>query len=359
MSKEQHWDIGIWGTYAPFGGMANHILRLVKILDGMGIRARVFNRASEVENPPQFVSILKHQRRWFLKYFFTANEKLIYVFSDRPSVLFLAYTLKLFRGKSYILRFGTERVLNTLRNGWFFSRWMARVAIRNADHIVAVSPHLLKDISKLGIPSDRIHVIPGFIPPQDLSVEPPEEVIEFCKRCSPVLAANGQVCEFEGQDMYGMDLLIEAVKELRKDYPRIALTLSIYGMEFFPQLNKDFLQRVVSENLSDRIFIRTESHEFWPVLKYADLFLRPTRTEGDSASIREAISLGVPVVASDATLRPKDILLFSSGNAQDLIAKTRSALADLPKYRQIAKNIPVQDNSGPIIALLKQCLGKV
>ncbi|MGD0516877.1 MAG: glycosyltransferase, partial [Thermoguttaceae bacterium] len=117
--------------------------------------------------------------------------------------------------------------------------------------------------------------------------------------------------------------------------------------------------RVVSENLSDRIFIRTESHEFWPVLKYADLFLRPTRTEGDSASIREAISLGVPVVASDATLRPKDILLFSSGNAQDLIAKTRSALADLPKYRQIAKNIPVQDNSGPIIALLKQCLGKV
>ena len=300
MSDKPHWDIGIWGTYAPpYGGIANHIIRLIKILDGMGIRASVFNRASDAENPPQVVSILRHQFRWFLKYFFTADEKLIYVFSDRPTVLFLAYSLKLFRGKSYILRFGTERVLRTLTHSGPLGRWMARVAIRHADQIVAVSPHLLQEIGKIGIPAERIHVIPGFIPPPDLSAEPPRKVIDFCKQHSPVLAANGQVRKFAGQDMYGMDLLVEVLKDLRKDYPQVGLTLSLYGTEILPEEFAEFQRRVAAEDLSNRILIRTEPHEFWPVLKYADLFLRPTRTEGDSSSIREAIFLGVPVIASD------------------------------------------------------------
>jgi glycosyltransferase involved in cell wall biosynthesis len=359
MSNEPQWNIGIWGTYAPpYGGMATHIIRLVKILDGLGIRARVFNRASDAENPPQVVSILRRQCRWFLKYFFTAEEKLLYVFSDRPSVLFLAYALKLFRGKSYILRFGTERVLRTLTHSGPLDRWMARLAIRHADHIVAVSPHLLEEIGKMGIPAERIHTIPGFIPPPDLSAEPPAGVLEFCKQHSPVLAANGQVRKFAGQDMYGMDLLLDLLKDLQNDYPRIGLALSLYGTDILPKEFDEFQRRVAAENLGRRILIRTEPHEFWPVLKHADLFLRPTRTEGDSSSIREAIFLDVPVVASDTGVRPKDIVSFSSGNSRDFIAKTRQVLADLPKYKQIVKNIHIKDNSGPIIALLKQCLGK-
>jgi glycosyltransferase involved in cell wall biosynthesis len=359
MSEKPHWDIGIWGTYAPpYGGIANHIIRLTKILDNLGIRARIFNRASKAEDPPQVVSILGRQCRWFLHYFFTADEKLLYVFSDRPLVLFLAYTLKLFRGKSYILRFGTERVLRTLTHSGPLGRWMARMAIRHADYIVAVSPHLLKEVSKIGIPAEKIHIIPGFIPPPDLSAEPPQAVLDFCRSHSPVLAANGQVRKFAGEDMYGMDLLIEVLKDLRKDYPRIGLALSLYGTEVTPGDYADFKRRLVEEDLVDRISIRTEPHEFWPVLKHADLFLRPTRTEGDSSSIREAIFLGVPVIASDTGMRPKDIVLFPSGSAADIIAKTRNVLADLPKYEQIVKNIQVKDNSGPIIELLKQCLDK-
>jgi glycosyltransferase involved in cell wall biosynthesis len=54
------------------------------------------------------------------------------------------------------------------------------------------------------------------------------------------------------------------------------------------------------------------------VVAAADLFVRPTLADGDALSVREALALGRPVVASDVVARPDPARTFSAGSAAAL-----------------------------------------
>jgi glycogen(starch) synthase len=62
------------------------------------------------------------------------------------------------------------------------------------------------------------------------------------------------------------------------------------------------------------------------LMSRSDVFLRPTLEDGDSISVREAISLGVPVVASRTGARPAGAILFEPGNMEDMLSKLDLAL---------------------------------
>jgi glycosyltransferase involved in cell wall biosynthesis len=64
------------------------------------------------------------------------------------------------------------------------------------------------------------------------------------------------------------------------------------------------------------------------VMRRANLFVRPTYFDGDASSVREALAMGVPVVASDTDHRPAGVLLFRRGDARDLADKIALALAN-------------------------------
>ncbi|MCY2926563.1 MAG: glycosyltransferase family 4 protein [Planctomycetota bacterium] len=351
------WDVAIWGTYPPpFGGMATHIVRLMHYLKAEGLRARVFNRASDAQSLPEAVSIRHCQRRWFVKFALFARDRMLYVFTGRPSVRFLAYILRVLRGKRYILRIGEERIFETFARGSRVDKWMTRVALRHADHVIAVSPHFVPLLESVGVKPGRIHVIPGFIPPINHEENPPEDVITFARDHHPVLAANGQLADINLPDAYGFDLLVRALELLKDKHPRIGLVLSLYG-EANQIVGLEELRRMIRDKgLEKHVCLRTEPHSFWPTLKYADVMIRPTRTEGDSGSIREAMYLGVPVVASDATPRPAPTVLFKNGSTDDLLAVTSEVIENYPKYRAMFANLPYEDNAKPVLALIRSCL---
>ena len=64
------------------------------------------------------------------------------------------------------------------------------------------------------------------------------------------------------------------------------------------------------------------------LMSACDVFLRPTLEDGDSISVREALSMGVPVVASRIGTRPAGAILFHSGDVEDMLAKIALALAE-------------------------------
>jgi glycosyltransferase involved in cell wall biosynthesis len=47
-----------------------------------------------------------------------------------------------------------------------------------------------------------------------------------------------------------------------------------------------------------------------PALRLGTIFLRPTLTDGDALSIREAMAAGVPVLASDVVRRPTGVTVL-------------------------------------------------
>jgi glycosyltransferase involved in cell wall biosynthesis len=58
----------------------------------------------------------------------------------------------------------------------------------------------------------------------------------------------------------------------------------------------------------------------------AGALLRTTRFDGDSISVREALALGTPVVATDTGMRPDGCHLFPVGSASGLVEAARRAL---------------------------------
>jgi glycosyltransferase involved in cell wall biosynthesis len=71
------------------------------------------------------------------------------------------------------------------------------------------------------------------------------------------------------------------------------------------------------------------------VMAACDVFVRPTRSDGDAVSVREALALGRTVVASAAGHRPPGCLLFPPGDAAALSAQMAAA-ARLPRGAPVA-----------------------
>ncbi len=63
------------------------------------------------------------------------------------------------------------------------------------------------------------------------------------------------------------------------------------------------------------------------VISQCDLFVRPALADGDANCVREALALGIPVVASTAGYRPAEAVLFESGNVNDLVLKIDETLS--------------------------------
>ena len=59
----------------------------------------------------------------------------------------------------------------------------------------------------------------------------------------------------------------------------------------------------------------------------SDVFVRTPHVEGDSMSVREALAVGVPVVASAAGFRPDGVILYRPADSADLAAKLDGVLS--------------------------------
>jgi len=77
--------------------------------------------------------------------------------------------------------------------------------------------------------------------------------------------------------------------------------------------------------LGDRIFLAGDlEHELClALMSRSAVFVRPTFRDGDSISVREAVSLGVHVIASNVGTRPDGVLLFEPGDVNGLMARIK------------------------------------
>jgi glycosyltransferase involved in cell wall biosynthesis len=62
-----------------------------------------------------------------------------------------------------------------------------------------------------------------------------------------------------------------------------------------------------------------------------------TFSDGDAISVREAIALGTPVVASDVVSRPTETVCFKTGDAQDLVSKIECLLSGAARRPRTAE----------------------
>jgi glycosyltransferase involved in cell wall biosynthesis len=325
-------DLAIIGGFPPpFGGVTTHVQRLLPLLRDRGVSFRVYNAVSESESPPDVVSVASKRRLWLPWFLLRCTEKAIYILSDRIGVWFIAVCIGSVRGKKLALRLRNSVLADiAVRGGWH--AWLARLIIPRFDLIVCVTRQLEKTSIDLGADPAGVLYAPGFLPPTSTCTDEKlveRDVLLFVEDRSPIIAANGKVAWHKGQDLYGLDLLVDLVSRLKPDFPDIGLVFCFWA--HYPEDEERLLsliERAEALGVKDSICFNTSPGVFTPILAKSEIFLRPTVTDGDANSIREALALGIPVIASDVVERPDRCLIHKSRDLDSIETLVRECLSN-------------------------------
>ena len=82
--------------------------------------------------------------------------------------------------------------------------------------------------------------------------------------------------------------------------------------------------------------VRNNKTSIIGLYQYADIYFRPTKTDGDSLAVREALALGCTVVASDKAIRPNGTIVYS--DKEDMFLKVRNRILSKDKRERNIDN---------------------
>jgi glycosyltransferase involved in cell wall biosynthesis len=205
-----------------------------------------------------------------------------------------------------------------LRESSGTQRALARLACLQFARIICVNEEIAGVVESLDVPSHRLEVFPAFLPLPVPQVRLPMELQEWFDAHEPVLST---AMFFRPE--YGFEVLVPALKTLQERRPRLGCLVMGSGDD---RVAAEMLVR--RQGLSDCVrFLGDVEHDMClAVMSRSGVFVRPTLRDGDSISVREAVSLGVPVVASNVGTRPPETRLFEVGSAADLACQIEAAL---------------------------------
>ena len=172
-------------------------------------------------------------------------------------------------------------------------------------------------------------MMPAFLPPIVEKEDPLPDSVETWiqnvrKDAKSVLMCSSSysIGEYNGVDLYGNDMSLEAVKKLNEQQNdrHFYLIMLLHNSDKNPTTLKKYQDKVEAD-LKDNVLLETTPMSFVKVMKASDVVLRPTNTDGDSITVREALYFGKEMVASDCAVRPEGTVVFKTRDLQDYCDK--------------------------------------
>ncbi len=205
-----------------------------------------------------------------------------------------------------------------------FYEWLYRFSLRRADRVVVVSRATARVARRMGVPGDRVVVIPNAWHP------PPEPVVPRDPRAlggfppgEPVLLAAGRLSPEKGQD-----LLLAALARLAGRGVPFRAVLCGEG-----PLRGLLEGEIRDRDLGERVLLAGFRDDLPGLLAGADLLVNPSRSEGLPNVVLEAFGAGTAVVATAVGGVPELVedgetgWLVPAGDPERLAAAIADALA--------------------------------
>jgi glycosyltransferase involved in cell wall biosynthesis len=203
-----------------------------------------------------------------------------------------------------------------------FRRHRALRIMASFDDVICVNELQREHLQTL-VPC-RLHVIPAFLPtkPCPNFVLPPS-VRELQRQADVIVVTSGS-----GEKVYDYRTVLRGVelaqKSLRERLGLIVATYKTWDKEYWPpveqELRRSRLPLAITRSLSPE--------EFMALMTQARIYVRATLADGDAMAIREAASMGMQILATDAVPRPVGTALFPTGNAEQLGARLVQAVKE-------------------------------
>lgn len=184
---------------------------------------------------------------------------------------------------------------------------------------------------------------PAFIPPNvEEESELPEEVLHILEKnnSKKIIVGNAfKLVLYNKKDLYGLDLLIEIAKKIKQNNLQYKIIFVVASVSEDDLLIKNYYEIVNQYALHSIISIIPYKISFIRLILSSDLVVRPTCSDGDALTIREALFLGKQVIASDVVIRPTQTILFKNRDVEDLFSKIKVTLSDINFNSQNSKGM--------------------
>lgn len=315
-------DIHIGPLPPPLGGISVFLYRLSKLnKDALFIDHYKLFKISKL-----------FKVRWIKEIFNFKKSKNFIFHSASLRWKFILYFLSCITKNEFSLVIHGRSLIDQYNKSNKLIRVLIIKMLNKAKFIQVVNQDIADFIKKLKIKPKKLIIKSAFLPPplEDelrISKTYPKKFIDFIKKRIPLVIANGSYIRFyKNIDLYGLDMCIELTNKLKKDFPNIGFIFALADTKYNFTYLKKMKLLIKKLNIENNFYLLTGQREIWPIFKKADLIVRPTNTDGDAVSIREALHFETAVIASDVTLRPEGCYLFMSRDLNDLYTKCKKIL---------------------------------
>lgn len=336
------------GNYPPpFGGISQHVALLHELLRNKKIESCVIDVSNSKEKINSGVIYSKSKLKLFFNIILSCRKlDIIHIHTNGHNfkswllILVCGLLSRLYSVPSvvtihsglspaYISHMTTMKKIFLLK----VLEWYSRV--------IAVNSKIKDALIINGIKNEKIEIISAYLGLLSESKIPENDHLKmFVEVRKPLLAS---IVAFQPE--YGINLLYSLMQNLIKKHPNAGLVIICSGEGY-----REMQEQIDKKKLGDCICLvfDVESANVYYILKKSTLFLRATDFDGDAISVREALELGVPVIASRTDFRPEGVLTFKIGDIEDLSSKVDYALNS---YERLKKNEYAQDinNFGKIL----------
>lgn len=305
------------GPISEIGGVSVHIHRLCDLLS-RNCNFIFIDECKKNINYPSLrsVRVLKNYV-YFIKYVYQSDIVHIHLGNWVLRIIFIL--LSVFFNRKIIL---TLHGQNTLEDLNLFSKKLTLLFLNKVSHIICVNEKIKKDLPRNL--NSKLSVCEAFLPPNLSNEEdlPSEliKIIEKHKKKSILICANAyRLVKVNGMQLYGLDRCIEFLIKAKKNKINIHLFYVISQLPFEDEKSYNiFLDLINKYELSTHITLVPKPISFIKLIKLSDIVLRPTLTDGDALTVREALYLNKIVIASNVVVRPKGTILYNPNDDMSL-----------------------------------------
>jgi len=317
----------------PIGGVTIHNSRLFQWLqrtDDVSVKMTVLNNVEAEENDVEQVG---NKFFWLLKrLLFGFKEDIIhYQASNIYGLFFLVLVKKIHKNFKLVWSIQGEHIVTIVKNSFF------KGMIYNIDKIIVANQNIEDDLYSIGMKASNVTLISPFLMP--LIEENPNLLSKYRQKNMKILIFNAYRLEItkNGDDIYGFKTLINSFNKVNADTILILLIPSMNREE------KEYFQKELNKLALDKrariIHIQDEKNYGWQYISQSDIFIRPTITDGDAVSVKEALCFKIPAVVSDCTYRPNEAIQFKTNDSDDLARVVNELIENYEFEKEKLKNI--------------------
>jgi len=211
---------------------------------------------------------------------------------------------------------------------------LAALVLRRFDGLIAVNEEIMGFFRRLGVPEQRVRIISPFSALTDEDADFPAPLAAFFSEHNPVLISAGQL-----EPEYDLALQIDALPQLREKSPNAGLVLLGSG-----SIEKDLRDRIAAGQCAEHILLAGDVPHgaAMEAISRSRILLRTTWYDGDAITVREAMQVGTPVIATDNAMRPPGIRLVPKS---DLAALLHALEQELLQPHPRKERIPADQTS--------------